>query len=83
MTDSKSDSESAKSELSFEDALRQLEEIVQRLENEDVPLEESVNLYEQGMELSKYCADTLEEAEQRIEKVNEKLEEDHPSSPNE
>ncbi len=67
-------------ELSFEEALEQLEEIVQRLENEEVSLEESVNLYERGMELSKYCTDSLEQAEQRIEKVNEKLNEESEES---
>ena len=64
------------SDLSFEDALEQLEEIVNKLENEDVSLEESVNLYERGMELSKYCTNTLENAEQRIEKVNKRLNEE-------
>lgn len=63
-------------DLSFEEALEQLEQIVQKLENEEVSLEESVNLYERGMELSKYCTNTLENAEQRIEKVNERLNEE-------
>jgi exodeoxyribonuclease VII small subunit len=63
-------------DLTFEEALEQLEEIVGKLENEEVSLEESVNLYERGMKLSKYCTTTLENAEQRIEKVNEKLNED-------
>lgn len=63
-------------DLSFEEALEQLEQIVQKLETEEVSLEESVNLYERGMELSKYCTNTLENAEQRIEKVNKRLSEE-------
>lgn len=79
MEQNESDSNSPEKELSFEEALEQLENIVRRLENEEVSLEESVNLYERGMKLSKYCTETLENAEQRIEKVNEKLNEENES----
>ena len=51
----------------FEDALRQLEEIVQRLEKGDLALEDSLRLYEQGIRLSRLCHARLEEAEGRIE----------------
>ena len=51
----------------FEDALRQLEEIVQRLEKGELPLEESLKLYEEGIRLSRLCHAKLEEAEGRIE----------------
>ena len=47
------------STLSFEDALRALEQIVRRLESGDVPLDESIALYAQGEELRKRCADRL------------------------
>jgi exodeoxyribonuclease VII small subunit len=51
----------------FESALKQLEEIVQRLEKGELPLEESLKLYEEGIRLSRYCHAKLEEAEGRIE----------------
>jgi exodeoxyribonuclease VII small subunit len=53
--------------LSFEAALKQLEEIVQRLERGELPLEESLKLYEEGIRLSRLCHAKLEEAEGKIE----------------
>lgn len=61
-----------KERLSFEEALSRLEEIVNQLEDESISLEESIELYEEGIELSKTCTETLEQAELRIEKVNER-----------
>ena len=52
---------------SFEAALKQLEEIVQRLERGELPLEESLKLYEEGIRLSRLCHAKLEEAEAKIE----------------
>ena len=52
---------------SFEAALKQLEEIVQRLERGELPLEESLKLYEDGIRLSRLCHAKLEEAEGKIE----------------
>jgi exodeoxyribonuclease VII small subunit len=54
---------------SFEAALKQLEEIVQRLERGELPLEESLKLYEEGIRLSRLCHAKLEEAEGRIEQL--------------
>jgi exodeoxyribonuclease VII small subunit len=51
----------------FEAALKQLEEIVQKLEKGELPLEESLVLYEKGIGLSRLCHGKLEEAEGRIE----------------
>ena len=51
----------------FEAALKQLEEIVQRLEKGELPLEDSLKLYEDGIRLSRLCHGKLEEAEGRIE----------------
>jgi exodeoxyribonuclease VII small subunit len=56
---------------SFEEALKKLETIVKELENEDVTLEDSVKLYEEGVKMSKFCTEILEQAELRIEQVNE------------
>ena len=52
---------------SFEQALAQLEQIVQKLEKGELPLEDSLKLYEDGIRLSRLCHAKLEEAEGRIE----------------
>ena len=52
---------------SFEQALQQLEQIVQKLEKGELPLEDSLRLYEDGIRLSRLCHGKLEEAEGRIE----------------
>ena len=54
---------------SFEQALRELEHIVQELEKDDVSLERSIELYQKGVELSKECSDLLEKAELKIQEV--------------
>jgi exodeoxyribonuclease VII small subunit len=54
---------------SFEEALQRLEDIVNQLEDESISLEKSIDLYEEGIKLSKICTETLEEAELRIKKV--------------
>lgn len=61
----------AKERLSFEEALKKLESIVEQLEDEQITLEDSVKLYEEGVKMSKFCAEILEQAELRIEQVNE------------
>ena len=60
-----------KERLSFEKALERLEEIVERLDDDSLSLEESLELYEEGVKLSKQCSETLEDAELKIQKVNE------------
>jgi len=56
-------------QMSFEQALKSLEEIVRRLESGDVPLEESIDLYERGEQLRKHCQARLDAAQARIEKI--------------
>lgn len=56
---------------SFEEALTRLEKIVEELEDDSISLEKSIELYEEGIELSKLCTETLEDAELRIQKVAE------------
>ena len=51
----------------FEDALNKLEKIVSKLEDGDIPLEESLKLFEEGIRLSRLCNQKLEEAEKRVE----------------
>ena len=53
-------------EKKFEDAMKELEEIVKRLESGDLPLEESLKIFEEGIALSRYCFKKLEEAEKKI-----------------
>ena len=55
--------------LSFEEAYAALEQIAEKLNDNTVTLDESVKLYEEGVKLSKYCAETLETAKQKIEKL--------------
>jgi exodeoxyribonuclease VII small subunit len=57
------------SALSFEKALEELETIVRRLEQGNVPLEESLSIYERGEALKKHCEVLLQRAEARIEKI--------------
>lgn len=51
----------------FEEALGRLEAIVGRLEEGDLALEEAVNLFEEGMQISRYCGKRLDEAERKVE----------------
>jgi exodeoxyribonuclease VII small subunit len=53
--------------LNFEDALKKLEDIVQKLERGELSLEESLTCYEEGIRLSRLCHVKLEEAERKIE----------------
>lgn len=55
--------------LSFEKALAELETIVSRLERGDVPLEQSIELYNRGEALKKRCEKLLASAEARVEKI--------------
>jgi exodeoxyribonuclease VII small subunit len=50
----------------FEQALKQLEQIVQDLESGDIPLEKAIKKFEEGIELSKFCAEKLDESEKRV-----------------
>jgi exodeoxyribonuclease VII small subunit len=54
-------------EKKFEAALSRLEEIVQELEKGDLPLEQSLKLFEEGIKLSRICNKRLEDAERRVE----------------
>ena len=56
----------------FEAAIAELETIVKKLEEGDLPLETSLQLYERGVHLSRFCHAQLEEAEKRIEILNER-----------
>ncbi len=62
-------SERPVSELSFEDALAELESVVGRLESGDVPLDESIALYARGDTLRRHCDDRLKAAQARVEEI--------------
>jgi exodeoxyribonuclease VII small subunit len=54
---------------SFEKALNRLEEIVGKLESGDLSLDESLKIFQEGIELSRYCTKKLSEAESRVKKL--------------
>ena len=56
-------------EMSFEDALRELETVVGQLERGEVPLDKSIELYERGAALKKRCETKLKEAEEKVAKL--------------
>jgi exodeoxyribonuclease VII small subunit len=57
--------------MSFEDAIKELTSIVGKIEQGQVPLQESLEQYEKGMALIKHCRTILQKAEKRIEKITE------------
>jgi exodeoxyribonuclease VII small subunit len=57
------------SQMTFEDALSALEDVVRQLESGEVPLDESIGLYERGEQLRKHCQARLDVAQARIEKI--------------
>ena len=58
-------------ELSFEGAIKELTQIVNKIEGGQTPLQDSLGQYEKGMAPIKHCRDILQKAEQRIEKISE------------
>lgn len=57
------------SAMSFEEALRALEDVVRKLESGEVPLDTSIDLYERGEKLRKHCQARLDAAATRIERI--------------
>ena len=68
MAERKNKDEIAK--LTFEQAIGQLKEIVTRIEQGQIALQDSLDQYEKGMALIKHCRDILQKAEKRIEKIS-------------
>ncbi|WP_128896716.1 exodeoxyribonuclease VII small subunit [Longirhabdus pacifica] len=58
-------------DIKFEQAMDKLEKIVAQLEDGDVPLEEAIDLFQQGMKLAKLCSDKLENVEKKMELIME------------
>ena len=66
-------------EKKFETALTELEEIVSKLESEELPLEDSLDLFEKGIKLSRICSKKLAEAEKKVDALMADLAKDHPT----
>ena len=62
------------SKLSFEQAIKKLTDIVSKIEDGQVSLEQSLAQYEQGMELIKHCRSILQKAEKKIEEISKEKE---------
>ena len=63
--------------LSFEDSIKRLKDIVEKIEQGEIPLQDSLEQYEQGMSLIQHCRGILQQAETRIEKIS-KVDQDTP-----
>lgn len=61
------------SKQTFEQAIKRLEEIVEALDHGDVPLDKALSLYEEGIQLSRTCAENLKAAELRIKKLGKNV----------
>ena len=59
----------AKKKEKFEEALQKLEAIVTQMEEGDLPLEETLKAFEEGVRLARFCASKLDEAERKVEKL--------------
>ena len=59
--------------LQFEEAIEKLESIIERMESEQIPLEELLKDYEEGTNLLKLCRDRIDGARQKVEKINKEL----------
>ena len=59
--------------LQFEEAIEKLESIIERMESEQIPLEELLKDYEEGTKLLKLCRDRIDGARQKVDKINKEL----------
>lgn len=66
--------------VNFESSLAKLETILKRLESEDVPLEEMLTLYEEGISLSKTCRKVLDDARKKLQVISEQIDDEKETS---
>lgn len=71
MARKKTDQETLENDMQFEEAMKRLEEVVQRLEEGDIPLEESIHFYQEGVTLSRICGQKLDAIEAKITQLVE------------
>lgn len=57
--------------LTYEQAMKRLEQIISKLESNDVPLEESIELFQEGVRLSQYCDNKLKTIQQKVAQIYE------------
>lgn len=57
--------------MTYEKAIARLEEIIQQLENNEIPLEDSISLFQEGIELSKYCDHKLKNIQEKVAQIYE------------
>jgi exodeoxyribonuclease VII small subunit len=69
--------------LSFEEAIKELTNIVAKIEQGRIPLQDSLERYEKGMSLIQHCRGILQEAEARIEKISKTAKQDEDEAPTE
>lgn len=62
--------DAAKNELTLEEAFARLEEVTRMLEDEDISLEQSFAVYQKGMELLKYCNESIDKVEKKVLVLN-------------
>ena len=65
-----------KKELSFEESLKRIQEIYDLVESEEAGVEKSIELYEEGIKLSKYCYSVLKDAELKVTELKKEIEND-------
>ncbi|MFL2484590.1 MAG: exodeoxyribonuclease VII small subunit [Verrucomicrobiales bacterium] len=65
--------------LNFEEAIERLENIIEKMEGERIPLEELLKDYEEGTRLLNACKEKINTAKEKVEKINNSLNEDKPS----
>lgn len=68
-------------EISFEDSLRKLEDIVEELEKGELNLDEALKLYEEGMHFSDKCLEKLNETKQKVEKLTREADKKYHTEP--
>jgi exodeoxyribonuclease VII small subunit len=61
--------DSPNEELTYEQAMKQLEKIIETLETNDLPLDESIKLFEQGQKLANYCSELLDKTELKVQQI--------------
>ncbi len=71
MSSSSAEARDLLEEMTFEEGLKRLDEIVRKMEDLELPLDESLKLFEEGVRLSRMCSKRLDEAEHKIEQLLE------------